>query len=418
MDDPTLLGVVPGPESGVAHTEKSNDDPQESHIAAGPSTNPSENGDTRSKNESAVTSPKATEETTLSKNQLKKQKRQQDWEDKKEDRKRRRKEKRHDRQERRRAERDALITEAEAEGRDPEEARKSFQPRRRKSQLVPLSFIVDCDFEQYMTEHELVSLSTQITRCYSTNKSAEYRGQLYLSSWSGALRTRFATVYSNNHLRWHDTHFVEGDFVDAAKAAQKLMEKSSRDGLPDTLSNLADAEEEGVRNLTDPSPGQETEESTAKPSLVYLTSDSPYTLDRLEPYTSYVIGGLVDRNREKGICYKRAEARGIRTAKLPIGEYMTMASRFVLTTNQVVEIMSKWLECGDWGAAFAAIIPQRKGGKLKGSTNGAVDGEGGGEDEENIPVAVESGSTQRHEAVVDTDLDADETEAVAVDLST
>lgn len=37
-----------------------------------------------------------------------------------------------------------------------------------------------------------------------------------------------------------------------------------------------------------------------------------------------------------------------------------MSSRFVLTTNQVVEIMLKYLECRDWKEAFMEVIPQRK----------------------------------------------------------
>ena len=99
--------------------------------------------------------------------------------------------------------------------------------------------------------------------------------------------------------------------------------------------------------------------------LVYLTSESDNTLTELKPYSTYIIGGLVDKNREKGICYKRATNRGIKTAKLPIGEFMDMRSRKVLATNHVNEIMLRWLECGDWGEAFVKVIPKRKGGKLK-----------------------------------------------------
>ena len=37
-----------------------------------------------------------------------------------------------------------------------------------------------------------------------------------------------------------------------------------------------------------------------------------------------------------------------------------MAARHVLTVNQVLEIMLRWLETRDWEKAFMAIIPQRK----------------------------------------------------------
>ncbi|KAL2431189.1 tRNA (guanine(9)-N1)-methyltransferase [Exophiala dermatitidis] len=102
-----------------------------------------------------------------------------------------------------------------------------------------------------------------------------------------------------------------------------------------------------------------------KGEVVYLTSDSPDTLTELSPYSTYIVGGLVDKNRHKGICYKIARERGIKTAKLPIGEYMEMQSRKVLATNHVVEIMVRWLECGDWGEAFLKVIPKRKGGRLR-----------------------------------------------------
>jgi len=385
---------LPNPIPAVLGTSESNDESRGREVVAS-------KGHNGSTSDGAAGLPEANEVNALSKSQLKKQKRKQVWEDKKEDRKRQRKEKRHDRQERKRAERDAQIAEAEAEGRDPEEVRKSFQPPRRTSQLVPLTFIVDCDFERYMTEHELVSLSTQITRCYSTNKSAEYRAQLFFSSWEGALKTRFETVYDNNHLRWHDSHFTERDFVGAASAAHDIMGESKQDDLPGVLRHHPQAANQDA-NLPAGSPPAARDDTPADgPSVVYLTSDSPHTLDRLEPYTSYVVGGIVDRNREKGICYKRAAARGVRTAKLPIGEHMTMASRFVLTTNQVVEIMSKWLECGDWGAAFAAIIPQRKGGKLRDPTTGAAENDEGDESGQGVPVLEKLEPAQDQEEAVE-----------------
>lgn len=37
-----------------------------------------------------------------------------------------------------------------------------------------------------------------------------------------------------------------------------------------------------------------------------------------------------------------------------------MASRHVLTVNQVLEIMLRWLENQDWEKAFMHVIPKRK----------------------------------------------------------
>lgn len=68
---------------------------------------------------------------------------------------------------------------------------------------------------------------------------------------------------------------------------------------------------------------------------------------------------------EQNLCNDKAASQGIKTAQLPIGDYIRLASRKVLTVNQVFEIMVKWLDCRDWEKAFMEIIPERK---LKEST--------------------------------------------------
>jgi tRNA (guanine9-N1)-methyltransferase len=37
-----------------------------------------------------------------------------------------------------------------------------------------------------------------------------------------------------------------------------------------------------------------------------------------------------------------------------------MATRHVLTVNQVLEILLRWLEVNDWEKAFMSVIPKRK----------------------------------------------------------
>lgn len=47
----------------------------------------------------------------------------------------------------------------------------------------------------------------------------------------------------------------------------------------------------------------------AAEELVYLTADSPDTITQLEKGKVYILGGLVDRNAHKGLCYKKATVR-------------------------------------------------------------------------------------------------------------
>lgn len=361
---------------------------------------------------------------TMSKSQLKKLRKQQEWDAGKPYRKERQREKNKAKQARKAAERaelEAKIAAGEITVEPVTEERKLCYARPIQT---PLSLIMDCDFNHLMTEKELISLGAQLTRCYSDNKATPFRAHIAISSWGGKLKHRFETVLANNQLAWKGVKFFEDDFEAAAKEMDRVMrskdggklagvfappgidpatgnpiKKTEDEPAPDTaqletassIPNL-DSTEEGSALPVSTNPDQpETTESenildrleaslsaqasfttepvstseSAPPNIVYLSSDSEYTLERLSPNTSYIIGGIVDKNRHKGICYKRACERGIPTAKLPIGEFLAMTSRSVLAVNHVVEIMLKWMETGDWGEAFLSVMPKRKGAKLK-----------------------------------------------------
>ena len=101
----------------------------------------------------------------------------------------------------------------------------------------------------------------------------------------------------------------------------------------------------------------------AAAQAVYLTADSDECLvGALDPAVVYVVGGIVDRNRHKGLTARLAAALGIRTARLPIRESgIAMSASHVLTTNHVVDILCRVsANGGNWYAALAAVIPQRK----------------------------------------------------------
>ena len=296
----------------------------------------------------------------------------------------------------------------------PKEKKQTSRPVQ-----LPLTFILDCSFESYMTEKELISLASQITRCYSENRNARFKTHLVVSSWGGKMRERFETVLSSHHLGWKGTRFFEEGWVDAARVMDGVMrgEEGGRvagalagcrgggeknegagdaeiqvngDSVASSRPPTSEQDLKGAEAENEPTIHPEPVPALPKTSIIYLTADSPNTITSLVPNTTYIIGGLVDKNRHKGLCYRQAceassqKSHGesnisIPTAKLPIGEYMTMQSRTVLTVNHVVEIMLRWLESGDWGEAFLSVIPKRKGGRLK---EGERERDGGGKEED------------------------------------
>ncbi|KAJ9611684.1 tRNA (guanine(9)-N(1))-methyltransferase [Cladophialophora chaetospira] len=337
------------------------------------------------------------------------------------------------------------------------------KPKYRRPVQLPITILIDCGFDQLMMEKERISLGSQITRAYSDNHRGPYQAHLVLSSWGGLLKERFDTVLNKHYLNWKGVRFEGTDFVNAAnqmagvmtdpKIGGKLVgcfqkfaatatapgDTEFEDGRePETeiadskvpngtiahldndselsvtvelnekplaSENPESAQKDNVPSPTDPPPA--TSSSIPPPPIpqgetIYLTSDSPHTLSTLSPYSTYIIGGLVDKNRHKGICYKTACDRGIKTAKLPIGEYLEMSGRKVLATNHVVEILLRWLEEasgpqgeeGAWGRAFLRVIPKRKGGKLRGDTEG-------GDGEEEVEDAADIDGNAREDAIGD-----------------
>ncbi|KAL4879607.1 guanine-1-methyltransferase-domain-containing protein [Aspergillus karnatakaensis] len=302
---------------------------------------------TEKKTEEASTTQNESEPTTqnISKRQLRRQLQREQWESERELRKVKRKEKAAARKERKRA----AWQEAKEQGRDTKEELQRLFPsstRTGPSTRLPLTLIIDCGFDDLMMVKERISLAQQLTRSYSENHKSPYQAHMVISSFDKLLKERFETVLHKTHDNWKGIRFIGEDWLHAAKEAHELMQGPRGGKMAGPFADKTDAK---------PEDGE----------IVYLSSDSSETLTELKPYSTYIIGGLVDKNRHKGICHKRATDLGIKTAKLPIGEYIQMASRSVLATNHVVEIMVRWLQLQDWGEAFMQTLPARKGGTLR-----------------------------------------------------
>jgi len=201
-----------------------------------------------------------------------------------------------------------------AERRADQDARKE---RLKTAMESGQRIVVDLDFEEQMNETEIRSLCQQLSYSYSANCHAEKPFHLHLASLKGHLEAtlrRQAAGLENWHLSKDSACYTE----------------TFRD---------------------------------CKEDIVYLTADSSDTLTELDASKVYIIGGIVDRNRHKGICLERAKAAGVATAALPIGPHLHMTGSKVLTVNQVVEIMLRFSECGDWKQALLTVVPERKRGQ-------------------------------------------------------
>lgn len=179
----------------------------------------------------------------------------------------------------------------------------------------PITVIIDCGFDEMMKDGERTSLASQIVRCYSDNRKAVNYVGLAISSLNKGLLQRFDVSMKGQYKQWKDVDISQEEF--------EISE-------------------------------------TEKNNCIYLSSDSSEVIEELQDNHTYIIGGIVDKGRYKNLCQDKAEKMGLRTARLPIDQYIKLSGRKVLTTNHVFELLLKWLQVKDWKVAFESVLPQRK----------------------------------------------------------
>jgi tRNA (guanine9-N1)-methyltransferase len=102
-------------------------------------------------------------------------------------------------------------------------------------------------------------------------------------------------------------------------------------------------------------------EALGPSKVVYLAAEGEETMDQVDPTCMYVVGGLVDRNRYKGLCFDKAKALGVRSQRLPLPPPAELGWSGVLTTNVVVKMLVRRLAGDAWPDIVREELPSRKG---------------------------------------------------------
>ncbi|KAI6024485.1 guanine-1-methyltransferase-domain-containing protein [Pisolithus marmoratus] len=206
--------------------------------------------------------------------------------------------------------------------------------------------VIDLGFDELMTDKEINSLTSQLAYTYSANRRASHAfSSLLFTSVNGRTKQRLDAMNDAGYRRWSNTEWWENSY-------ERIWTQSSSPSQP-PFDELTDAPTDSSAEIT-------ADADDLRRSVIYFTADSEHEILELKEGETYVIGGICDHNRYKNLCLNKANASQIRHARLPIGRYISLATRKVLTVNQVVEILLKWVETRDWEQAFWAVIPKRK----------------------------------------------------------
>lgn len=297
-----------------------------------------------------------------------------------------------------------------ADGRESEPNRKNYFDAR---------LVIDCGFDELMQERESTSMTQQLMYLYSANRNAKVPfGELILT---GQDRPGDCLKDVDPEQLSHVPEAVPSTLADGHTSASSVAHAASIEnnrigmamdgklrgvwrrwkrvtiykngGIESLL--CSNPERQAVSSQPTVSgrkfPAEETRQALHRipvTEAIYLTADTDDTLTALEPGKTYIIGGIVDKNRYKGLCRAKADRLGIRAAKLPLSQDMLEAversvraqgnsiqddtakpdeqgdkgfvGRKVLTVNQVVEILTAWTETRDWVKALEKALPRRK----------------------------------------------------------
>ncbi|PWN28038.1 hypothetical protein BDZ90DRAFT_231805 [Jaminaea rosea] len=421
----------------------------------------------------------------MTKSAFKKQRRKEAWEAGKADRRAASKEKRKAKERSKKEDRAAMSPEQRQALREAsaKERLEHINARRQSKGPFGANVVIDCAFDELMTDKEILSICSQLSFCYSSQKRSPapfarlilagpskqpalpllegneegkeytinptavqdgYKARLDQATKEGKsipfAKSRLGQAMDNigdkQWRRWKKVDIIEKDGLEALwqEKSEQNQEDAAVDGQDEAAAAVherregADAEERQDDDSAAPDSASTSAPRLPRPpphvsrsDVIYLTADTGHTIHSLDPTKTYVIGGLVDRNRYKNLCLRKAESLGITAARLPIDaaflpQGKAMSSRKVLTVNQVLDILLGWTEQKQvktpegeeekepsWSEALARGLPGRKfhdtteGGKRKAGDEGG-EGEHDEDEEEEEDEDGKANEIQRAEA--------------------
>jgi tRNA (guanine9-N1)-methyltransferase len=195
---------------------------------------------------------------------------------------------------------------------EKEEKLKQQENNVLKGMTSDYSIVFDMDYVHLMKIKEIKSLASQLGNCYNLNKKFKIPFRYYLSNYEGEIKQELEAMGSKN---WH-CHFSDKNFTDIPEITQ-----SGKD-------------------------------------LIYLSPDSSNILTEVKSDTIYIIGGFVDKPVSKWRSLNKASNLNIKTARLPLDDYLKDLANPVLNVNTVVEILGSFLEDSNF-ERIKEIIPKR-----------------------------------------------------------
>lgn len=195
------------------------------------------------------------------------------------------------------------------------------------------TIIIDCDYDDKLSERNIKSLVVQLSLSYSYIRKSRIPLKMIICGISKRLKEGLLKTFANTWL--------------GVELSEESVNKIICDKYLDKNTNY---------------------------NITYLTADSENVLNYCENddindknkqgfdnKEIFIIGGIIDRNKYKNISKVKAENSNIKTARLPIKESGIMLnSHQVLTINHVIECIVKYNETSDWYNTFNLILPKRK----------------------------------------------------------